>query len=305
MLQEFWNLISSRGFPAFSFLTAATISERRMAGSLQWLGPKVGALRQEESMVGWWLYSAFPYSNHLCFTSSGLERSSPLLLWMELDVGLLSIPLVIVLMVLKTSLLLFCCMFVSSIWHFPLNHISLSALWIDLVRWLYSWQKLGSWIAFFLAFLLSSVSARVASEIHGFSFGLGSLRWDHLCLLHLQAIGIYSAVAVESPLLCWGHLFHFFLLRPFFSTLNFTLILARTREWSDPMSTLWNDLVLSTADLHLTLIRIKSIVFFDLWSGVVQVHLQEGLCLKRVLDTMRLFSLQKYNRCYPLLFISP
>ena len=41
--------------------------------------------------------SAFPYSNHLCFTSSGLERSSPLLLRMELDVGLLSIPLVIVL----------------------------------------------------------------------------------------------------------------------------------------------------------------------------------------------------------------
>ena len=39
-------------FPAFSFLTAATISERRMTGSLQWLGPKVGALRQEESMVG-------------------------------------------------------------------------------------------------------------------------------------------------------------------------------------------------------------------------------------------------------------
>ena len=92
-------------FPAFSFLTAATISERMMAGSLQWLGPKVGALRQEESMVGWWLYSAFPYSNHLCFTSSGLERSSPLLLRMELDVGLLSIPVVIVLMTLKTSLL--------------------------------------------------------------------------------------------------------------------------------------------------------------------------------------------------------
>ena len=92
-------------FPAFSFLTAATISERRMTGSLQWLGPQVGALSQEESMVGWWLYSAFPYSNHLCFTSAGLERSSPLLLRMELAVGLLSIPLVIVLMVLKTSLL--------------------------------------------------------------------------------------------------------------------------------------------------------------------------------------------------------
>ena len=127
-------------FPAFSFLTAATISERRMVGSLQWLGPKVGALRQKESVVGWWLYSAFPYSNHLCFTSSGLERSSPLLLRMELDVGLLSIPLVIVFMVLKTSLLLFCCMLVSSIWHFPLNHFSLSVFkpfWIDLVRWLY------------------------------------------------------------------------------------------------------------------------------------------------------------------------
>ena len=39
-------------FPAFSFFTTATISELRMAGSLQWLGPKVGALRQEESMVG-------------------------------------------------------------------------------------------------------------------------------------------------------------------------------------------------------------------------------------------------------------
>ena len=39
-------------FPAFSFLTAATISERRMADSLQWLGQKVGALRQEESIVG-------------------------------------------------------------------------------------------------------------------------------------------------------------------------------------------------------------------------------------------------------------
>ena len=62
-------------FPAFSFLTAATISEQRIAGSLQWwLGPKVGVLRQEESIVGWWLYSAFPYSNHVCFTSSGLER---------------------------------------------------------------------------------------------------------------------------------------------------------------------------------------------------------------------------------------
>ena len=46
------------------------------------------------------------------------------------------------------------------------------------------------------------------------------------------------------------------------------------------MSTLWNDLVLSTADLHLSLIRIKSIMFFDLWSGDVQVHLREGLCLK-------------------------
>ena len=43
-------------------------------------------------------------------------------------------------------------------------------------------------------------------------------------------------------------MFHFFFLRPFFSTLNFTLIFARTREWSDPMSTLWNDLVLSTAE---------------------------------------------------------
>ena len=146
-----------------------------MAGSLQWLGPKVGALRQEESMVGWWLYSTFPYSNHLCFTLSGLERRSPLLLRMELDVRLLSIPLVIVLMVLKTSLLLFCCMFVSSIWHFLLNHLSLPTfrpLWIDLVMLLYSWRKLGSWIAFFLAFLLSSVNARVASEIQGFSFGL-------------------------------------------------------------------------------------------------------------------------------------
>ena len=79
-------------FPAFSFLTAAIISEGRMAGSLQRLGPKVGALRQEESMVGWWLYSAFPYSNHLCFTSSGLERSSTLHLRMELDAELLSNP---------------------------------------------------------------------------------------------------------------------------------------------------------------------------------------------------------------------
>ena len=135
-------------FPAFRFLTAATISKRRMVGSLQWLGPKVGALRQEESMVGWWLYSAFAYSNHLFLISSGLERSSPLLLRMEFDAGLLSIPLAIVLIVLKTSLLLFCCMFVSSIWHFQLNNFSLSAfrpLWIDLVRWLYPWRKLGSW----------------------------------------------------------------------------------------------------------------------------------------------------------------
>ena len=155
-----WNLIiSSLGFPFFRLFDSC-YNFRAKDGllTIQWLGPKVGALRQEESMVGWWLYSAFPYSNHLCFTSCGLERSSPLLLRMELDVGLLSIPLVIVLMVLKTSLLLFCCMFVSSIWHFPLNHYSLSAfrpLWIDLVRWLYSCRKLGSRIAFFLAFLLS------------------------------------------------------------------------------------------------------------------------------------------------------
>ena len=53
ILKEFsWNLISSWGFPCFQFLTAATILERRMAGSLQWLGPNVGALRQGESMVG-------------------------------------------------------------------------------------------------------------------------------------------------------------------------------------------------------------------------------------------------------------
>ena len=104
LLSTFWQLLQfqSEGWPAHYKL-------------LQWLGPKVGALsRKEESMVGRWLYGAFPYSNHLCFTSSGLKRSSPLLLRMELDLGLLSIPLVIVLMVLRTSLLLFCCMFVSS-----------------------------------------------------------------------------------------------------------------------------------------------------------------------------------------------
>ena len=46
-------------------------------------------------------------------------------------------------------------------------------LWIDLVRWLYSWRKLGSWIAFFLSFLLSSVNVRVASEIQG----MGYFQW--------------------------------------------------------------------------------------------------------------------------------
>ena len=273
-------------------MTAATISERRMAGSLQCLSPKVGTLRQEEPMVGWWLYSAFPYSNHLCFTSSGLERNSSLLLRMELVVGLLSIPLVIVLMVLKTSLLLFCCMFVSSIWRFPLNHVSLSAfrpLWIDLVRRLYSWRKLGSWIAFFLVLLLSSVNARVSSEIQDFFFGLwipwtssaAFLMFIVVCSNRESAMGSLVSTCTSSSsywnLFCsssWKSfamlgssslvMFHFFLLRPFFSTFNFTLIFARTREWSNPLSTLWHDLLLSTADFHLSLLSIKSIMFFDL-----------------------------------------
>ena len=83
--------------------------------------------------------------------------------------------------------------------------------------------------------------------------------------------------------------FHFCFLWPFFSTLNFTLIFARTRECSDPKSTLLNDLVLSTADLHLSLIKIKSIMFFDLRSGEILVHFRKGLCLKCVLDITRPF----------------
>ena len=167
-------------------------------------------------------------------------------------------------MVLKTSLLLFCCMFVSSIWHFPLNHFSLSAfrpLWIDLVRWLYSWRKLGSWIAFFLAFLLSSVNART-SEIQGFFFGLWIPRTSSAAFLMIvvvcsnreSAMGSLVSTCTSSSsnwnLFCsssWKSfamqgssslvMFHFFLLSPFFSTLNFTLIFARTREWSDPGGT--------------------------------------------------------------------
>ena len=54
MLQEFaWNLISSWGFPCFQLFDSC-YNFKAKDGRLtkQWLGPKVGALRQEESMVG-------------------------------------------------------------------------------------------------------------------------------------------------------------------------------------------------------------------------------------------------------------
>ena len=71
-----------------------------------------------------------------------------------------------------------------------------------------------------------------------------SSNWNLFC----SSIWKFFAMRGSSSLV----MFHFFLLRPFFTTLNFTLIFARTREWSDPMYTLWNDLVLSTADVHLS-----------------------------------------------------
>ena len=50
-----------------------------------------------------------------------------------------------------------------------------------------TWE-LGSWIAFFLAFLLSSVNARVASEIQGFFFGLWIPRTSSAAFLMIVVV---------------------------------------------------------------------------------------------------------------------
>ena len=176
MLKEFsWNLISSWVFPCLQLFDSCYNFRAKdgrittMVRSKGWC-VKTGRINGRLMIVQ--CLSIFePPLFHLIWvgkkftttTTNGTRCRTPIYLFGNS------------LMVLKTSLLLFCCMFVSSIWHFPLNHFSLSAfrpLLIDLVRWLYSWRQLGSWIAFFLALFLSSVNARVASEIQGFFFGL-------------------------------------------------------------------------------------------------------------------------------------
>ena len=96
-----------------------------------------------------------------CLISVAFDSSSPCLLRMHLVIGCLSRPLLMILIVLKTSLLLFCCMLFSICRHWSLNHFSLSPFRLFLtflVSSLYNNRRSRSFRASFLALFLGCYS---------------------------------------------------------------------------------------------------------------------------------------------------
>ncbi len=156
-------------FPCFSLWTAASTSDRSMEGSLSmspWLSSGcVNGCDNGRLVIVQGLAILRPSLCHLLGLREVLHCNRVGCRIPFYPFGFYGFE------VLKASLLLCCCMLDSTVWHFSLNHFSLSAfipIWIALVNWLYSRRWLGSLIAIFLAFLLSSVNTRVSSQIQYF-----------------------------------------------------------------------------------------------------------------------------------------